>query len=342
MAIRIILNPSEAKMIINFCFAGCCVLVVRKAVTQLVGDESLQIATEGNRRCLTLANMLLQLLLSNHSSERNKLLSDFSCGLVAAMAKIVENASVNTLNREKMWTNFHCFRSLREFCDSWERFLQSLRVPSCPIFYQHVTAKVMEHVIKLKLPVPNAISTRSQSTSLTYEEENAIRYVGGYVIKSVRAMLKSPQDDELTLGLDEMCITDDDLEPAESEEWLCSIDRGGLIRITDDAYLFFVSIETSVRRHFHIGNTQMMNERFRDAVTQDTIKDDDVLFYWCISSASMSQDCANTLLEKIVNKWITIRGFSFAKTMLEIYKKETKRGTQKSKALRRKLAENNQ
>ena len=79
--------------------------------------------------------------------------------------------------------------------------------------------------------------------------------MGGYVIKSVRAKLKNPQDNELTLGLDELCITDDDVEPAESEEWLCSIDRGGLTRITDDAYLFFVSIETSVRRHFHIGNT---------------------------------------------------------------------------------------
>ena len=84
-----------------------------------------------------------------------------------------------------------------------------------------------------------------------------------------------------------------------------------------------------------------MNDKFRDAVTQDTIKDDDVLFYWCISSASMSQDCADKLPKNVVKKWITIRGFSFAKTMLELYKKETKKGTQKSKALRRKLAEKN-
>ena len=68
--------------------------------------------------------------------------------------------------------------------------------------------------------------------------------------------------------------------------------------------------------------THMMNNKFRDAVTQDTIKDDDMLFYWCISSASMSQDCADKLLKNIVNKWITIRGFSFAKTMLKIYNKE--------------------
>ena len=64
--------------------------------------------------------------------------------------------------------------------------------------------------------------------------------MGGYVIKSVKTMVKSPQDDELTLGLDELYVTNDDVEPAESEEWLCCIDRGGLTGITDDAYLFFV------------------------------------------------------------------------------------------------------
>ena len=182
-------------------------------MTQLVGDESLQLAMEGNRRCLTLANMLLQLLLSNHSPEQNKLLSDFSCRLVTATAKVVDDASVSTLNREKMWTNFHGLRSSREFFDKWEKFLHSLQMLSCPIFYQHVTANVMGHVIKLKLPATNTVSTSSQSTSLTFEEENAIQCVGGYVIKSVKAMLNSPQD-ELTFCLDELCITDDDVDAA--------------------------------------------------------------------------------------------------------------------------------
>ena len=43
--------------------------------------------------------------------------------------------------------------------------------------------------------------------------------------------------DKKNLGLDELCFVDDDIEPAESEKWLCSIDRGRLTRIMDDAYL---------------------------------------------------------------------------------------------------------
>ena len=46
---------------------------------------------------MTLANMM-----SNHSLEQNKLLSEFSCGLVTAIAKVADDASVSMLNIEKM------------------------------------------------------------------------------------------------------------------------------------------------------------------------------------------------------------------------------------------------
>ena len=67
--------------------------------------------------------------------------------------------------------------------------------------------------------------------------------------------------------------------------------------------------------------------------------DDDVQFYWCLLSGNMDQESADKLLEMLINKWITIRGFSFAKSIMEMYKNETKKGTQKAKALRRKVAE---
>ena len=45
--------------------------------------------------------------------------------------------------------------------------------------------------------------------------------------------------DELSLALDDLCVTDDNVEPAQSEEWVCAIYQGGFTRISDDAYLFF-------------------------------------------------------------------------------------------------------
>ena len=43
------------------------------------------------------------------------------------------------------------------------------------------------------------------------------------------------------------------------------------------------------------------------------------------------------LLEMIVGLFITIRGFSFSKSLMEMYKQEVKKSMQKSKSLRRKL-----
>lgn len=45
-------------------------------------------------------------------------------------------------------------------------------------------------------------------------------------------------------------------------------------------------------------------------------------------------EAADTSLAMIVEMWITIRGFSFARSIVEIYKQETKKGTKKAKSLR--------
>ena len=82
-----------------------------------------------------------------------------------------------------------------------------------------------------------------------------------------------------------------------------------------------------------------MNETFWEKVATETQNDNDVQFYWCLLSSNMDQKCSEKLLELLINKYITVRGFSFAKSAMERYKGDTKKGTQKAKALRRTVAE---
>ena len=53
------------------------------------------------------------------------------------------------------------------------------------------------------------------------------------------------------------------------------------------------------------------------------IHDDDVLIYWCMAGFDSSDK--ERCLQVIVDKWMTIRGFSFAESMMEIYKQERNR-----------------
>lgn len=72
-------------------------------------------------------------------------------------------------------------------------------------------------------------------------------------------------------------------------------------------------------------------------------RNDDVQFYWCIISADFEIDDTEThaiLLEMIIELYVTIRGFSFAREWMEKYKQKNKKTTEKSTGLRRKLYDN--
>lgn len=299
-------------------------------------DESLRCGSAGSVKLLEQCNAFVKTALDEHN---NTSVNRFSSWICTELTSIVKHANNKTLDKDQLWSSFHALRSSKMFDKKWEEFLSLCKMPTCPLFYQHFTAKLMEHTIKQQIVSVPEIVTDPQPSALGYEEQNAVRYVAGYIIRNVRQHLKSPQDDELLLALKDLCNTDDDTEPAESEEWLCTVDRGGLVRVTDDAYTCFTAIEYCIQRHFRMNNLHKMNETFREKVAAETKNDDDVQFYWCLLSGNMDQECSEKLLELLINKYITIRGFSFAKSLMEIYKKDTKKGTQKAKSLRRKVAE---
>ena len=63
--------------------------------------------------------------------------------------------------------------------------------------------------------------------------------------------------------------------------------------------------------------------------------DKDVLFYWSIISAEEKEE--QILLRMLIEMWVSVRGFSFAKSMLEMYKQAQKKTVQKSKGVRKQL-----
>lgn len=87
-----------------------------------------------------------------------------------------------------------------------------------------------------------------------------------------------------------------------------------------------------------MANIDDMNDSFRSRLVNNLVDDSDVQFVWCLVGHEMDEECSTECLEMIVKKWVTIRGFSFAKSMVELYKQESKKSTQKSKGLRAKLS----
>ena len=67
----------------------------------------------------------------------------------------------------------------------------------------------------------------------------------------------------------------------------------------------------------------------------DAFADSDLQFSWCLTGMSLevSEDRAEDLLEMCINKWITIRGFSFADSIQELFKQKDKKRHRKGKGL---------
>lgn len=133
--------------------------------------------------------------------------------------------------KERVWSKYHELRTSDNFQSKWSQFLTANCLSMEPLFYQQVSVFIFSKLVKdaKKLPV---VSNPEEVPVLTYEQENALRYTGGYIVGALKK--KNKNDASVLQDLKDLCNEDDDMEPAESEEWLCSIDRGGLIRISED------------------------------------------------------------------------------------------------------------
>ena len=69
---------------------------------------------------------------------------------------------------------------------------------------------------------------------------------------------------------------------------------------------------------------EMMTAGVKQRLSETILTDDDVRFYWCLLSAEIGDAEGEVLLKMIVDLFITVRGFSFAKSVMEMYKQEKK------------------
>ena len=75
------------------------------------------------------------------------------------------------------------------------------------------------------------------------------------------------------------------------------------------------------------------------SVIDDVVKDEDVQFHWTLASQDIdTEEEADELLEEMIHKWITVRGFAIAASWMEAYKTADQQTTKKSTSLRKHLS----
>ena len=212
--------------------------------------------------------------------------------------------------------------------------MKYLSLSAQPLFYQYVTEKIFQEMIQITFRTHKASIASSTTEELTYEEANALRYVAGYVCFKIRKNISSsshPMKDKILFCLMDLCDEDD--APAYPSDWINAIDRGGLVRVSENTCLLFHSIEQVVRSMYNRATMETMTDGIKQRLSEAVMADDDVMFYWCLLSVEIEDAEGEEQLKVIVNLFITVRGFSFAKSVMEMYKQENNKCTQKSQNL---------
>ncbi len=304
-------------------------------VKMVLEDEGFSVPSPEAARSLKAASDLISWCKEEANVE---LFSTFSRWLINDLETCFKPYRSMQRRVERMWEEYHQLRTTKAFRHEWDKFLEaSVGEKQLPTLYQYLTHRMFKELIKNKYAIPETGSSEEQLCPLTWEEENALRYVAGYVCRKVQDKLKSssrPDKENMLLFMVNLC-GDEESEERGTETWTNAIDRGGLWHVNDTTYVIFYHMEEEIRNYLRIKLIQ--DEKTKERISEAILANEDVLFQWSLLSAAVDDDPGKVILQMLAKLYITVRGFAFATSCLELYKQRHKKKTQKSKGLRKKL-----
>ena len=146
---------------------------------------------------------------------------------------------------------------------------------------------------------------------------------------------KYQSDKEIVAGLNQLMDKSTGINKATSATWVQEMNRSGLTLITDQAQDAFMSFEASTKSKMRVNKAHKMDEQTRHQLQIEVFCDSDVRFNWCLTGINVNIDdeTAEEILELCIDQWITVKENAFANSIVEFYKQQSKKGTEKTKAL---------
>ena len=315
--------------------------MVCEVVSSAVTDDTFSISSPAAAAAIAEAKAMSSYVLSEKNRKE-----------VVAFSSTLHNKLATCLNkrykrsgyqREKMLSKYHQLRISGEYIALWNMFTaKATGSPASPIYYQHVGNNLFKILIDSYYSMHPSGDDNVEIPPITYTEENVLRYVAGNVCRSTRNKINRnknhPQRSKLLIAIQDLEVDRESTSSDATSAWMNEIDRGGLFHVSDDTYKLFYCMEMLIRRIFNKENVRNLNAETRDKLIDTIIHDEEMISRWDVLMAEVECNEGNMLLKMLVELYITIRGFSFAKTLVEEYKQFTKKTTQKSKALRKTVA----
>ena len=254
--------------------------------------------------------------------------------------------------REKIWSRFSQFVSSKDYVAFWSSLYNKSGIQGTPILAFFITYTYFTRHWTTMYPIEAnstcSVASYNEASHLSPDEENALWYVAGYVIRKVMKSLRSGASQEviqiatLLSFIEDGEELDDDISDDQGDEtlstaWFDAINRGGLFKCTNDFYKFMRVLELQVKCHLHeAGNEPHCHIGRVDQVSDTISKEPRVSDAW-ITLLDEATDTHTTLLKAIVCIYFKVRMYGYTNKKMEQFKQSTHTQLQKSKSLRSRL-----
>ena len=321
--------------------------LVRTAIAQLLEEENCFAYAERGKKITVLSRTLLEMVRQDHNV---KIFDRFCQELVSTVRTCLVPATTRcrsvAARREKGQMNFYQCR-IAILPAMWSRFLIAIGlVADDPLLLQSVNQRIFDILLVEQFQGEGQSSSSSTKVPimLTAEEENILRYACGFIpFKLLKRYQKQSTQKaaQFVECLSSMAVSGQENFQDYTTEWIRKVDRGGLFCASEHAYELFYAIEREVRVQlpWHL-QSYLHSDSCKKDLIEAVVNNDDVQFMWSMLSADIDNEAiAGELLKEIANLWVTIRGFSIVSAWVEQYKASMKTNTQKSRGLRKTLAQ---
>ena len=277
------------------------------------------------------ANLAKQLLLL--VDEEKDSFELFSHQITNWLLSIIDIGNNTSNLREKQCELFIALGQNAVYRESWKRFLTTVGIEShqgSDMLFQNVITRAYHISLLWRNKVLlKSIYVHPPSASLTKEEEKVLRYVAGFIPFSLKKIYqyKNSPIAKAVLDLIKSWMMNKEEEQEDSmyaytKSWIDRIDRGGLMVVNEQFYVFIKRIECVAR---HILNKKLMveyhGEDLRDVLMDSFTSSELVDKSWCSLTRNIeSNELRYAIKMLIFKKWIGIRANSFAKAWVQVMK----------------------
>ena len=301
--------------------------------------------TPENKKIIEKAELFIQ----RASKPYSDYFVSFSTAIIVTLQVCFRSLNSTQAEREHICNSFHTIRTSPIFHTAWNDFIQRfINTNSGPTFYQHVTQIIMNQKIHRlystnQLPSSNPTPASTLKTTLSNIDENALRYVAGYICHKITNQLRkstnNPKRDLLLLFMSEV-LQGYEVDPeGNTETWTNLIDRGGLTHVNDCTYELFCEMEKALGSFYQFDKAVFNNQHPKEEIVKKLSNNTEILHQW----QKLTEDendliAVDELYTTIISEFVTVRGFYFAKSIVETYKAVCHKNLQKSKGLRKSIS----